>query len=128
MNGCVAFIREFRWKMFAICAFAEAFRRAYRQNNTESWRELMQTMEDNRRSIEIFARVRSLEWRGQLLKYTNHDMPFLRQALEPKVNLTNEHPRLLVHSTDGQLRRPMANGKLQSHAEAFRCLKMARSG
>lgn len=119
MHRGAAFIGDFGWKLFAICAFTEAFRRACKQENAESWRELTQTISDNSRSIEIFACVRGLEWRGPLLKHTKHELPNLRQALDPQFNLTNEHPHLIIHSLDGQLRRPMLNGKLQSNIDHY---------
>ncbi|KAJ5992729.1 hypothetical protein N7451_008453, partial [Penicillium sp. IBT 35674x] len=65
--GELSFINELRWKIFGICAQSECFQTGF----------ISRTIFDNRRSIDIFARSRVIQWRGLLLTYTQYNLPGL---------------------------------------------------
>ncbi|EAW12779.1 SET domain protein [Aspergillus clavatus NRRL 1] len=85
------FIRILSWKMFAMCALAEAFRRALHKEDQFVWESLLHKIYENRFSIDTFAQSRHLDWQGQLLKHTHHPIPAIRRALIPTVDLSQEH-------------------------------------
>lgn len=95
------------WKIFTICAHAEAFRAAIENESDNDWHNLLSIIVTEQRSIEIFARTRDLEWRGPLLSKAGGDWPGLREALAPEINLATEHPHHVVQTESGGLRRPM---------------------
>ncbi|KAJ5586030.1 hypothetical protein N7450_005817 [Penicillium hetheringtonii] len=95
------------WKVFTICAHAAAFRSAIEYENGTDWNNLLSILLTERRSIEIFARTRDLEWRGPLLSWAGEDWPGLSEALAPEINLATEHPHHVVQTESGGLRRPM---------------------
>lgn len=62
------FIKDFGWRLFAICAQSEAFLLACQQENDTVWNALTKVMADENRSIDIFARTRGLNWQATLLR------------------------------------------------------------
>lgn len=76
---------------------------------------LINDIQDNKRSVEVYARSRQLEWRGPLLKHTHVDVFGLREALEPEMDVGREHPHHLVQMQDGHLRRPIYQGIKQAN-------------
>ncbi|KAJ5677095.1 uncharacterized protein N7477_002728 [Penicillium maclennaniae] len=83
---CRAFISRLGWKMFAICAHSEAFRLACENDEdigikSMHWTYLVRLIQENRRSLEVFARTRRLPWRDVLLKHANCDNDSIDQDL-----------------------------------------------
>lgn len=110
----VKFIEQAGWKLFAICAHAESFRQMC-TDNAIKWSGYQRRVQEAQRSLEVFARARKLEWRGTLLKHAQRELPGLRDALSPEINIAREHPHHLVQTRDDHLRRPRYNGKAQVH-------------
>lgn len=106
----VLFIEEFGWKLFSICAHAESFRQICLVAKDREWWSLKNDILDNKRSVEVYARSRQLEWRGPLLKHAQFDISGLREALMPQIDIGSEHPHHLVQMADGHLRRPHYKG------------------
>ncbi|KAJ5179402.1 hypothetical protein N7492_002612 [Penicillium capsulatum] len=111
----VRFTQSVGWKVFAICAHAESFRKMCTKGNALRWMKLQRKIQANQRSLEVFARARRLEWRGPLLKHAQMELLGLRDALSPDINIAREHPHHLAQTLDGRLRRPRHNGKAQRH-------------
>lgn len=107
-------IKRLGWKIFAICAHSEAFRRTCTAEGRK-WSRFWLRVKPNRRSLEVFARAYKLEWRGPLLKHAQRELPGLRDALSPDINVAREHPHHTVQTLDQHLRRPRYNGKAQVH-------------
>ncbi|KAL3477718.1 hypothetical protein BJX99DRAFT_269631 [Aspergillus californicus] len=113
LNG---FVEEFGWKMLSICMLAEGFRRACREfRHVVLWNELLQKIKENQRSLEVFARSRDLDWRGQLIKYANIGVPKLDAELQPARTMSEQHPHHIVHSINNTIRRPWFEGQPQIH-------------
>lgn len=110
----IKFIKRLGWKLFAICAHAESFRHMCTKTSTK-WLTFQRRIQEAQRSLEVFARSRKLEWRGPLLKHAQRELPGLRDALSPDIDIAREHPHHLVQTRDGYLRRPRHNGKAQVH-------------
>lgn len=80
------------------------------------WNSLMQIISENKRSLEAFARTRGIRWQLPLLKHTIYDLfqlPDLRRALAPEIDLGREHPHQIVLLPNGRLRRPRYNHRTQ---------------
>lgn len=120
-DRCLNFVCEFGWKFFAIAAFSEAFRQAILtdeliQTSTKHWDALKNLISENKRSIEIFARSRGLNWQYILTGLTMYEMqglPSVQDALAPEINIFTEHPHHIVQTRDGGLRWPQYKGKAQ---------------
>ena len=112
---CAQFINETSWKMFSICAHSEAFQVASENLEGENWLELKELIKKNSRSLEVFARLRKLEWRGCLLVYGHYSLPGLEAELTPDIDIAQEHPHHTVLLEDGHLRRPVYQGVAQTN-------------
>ncbi|KAJ5191256.1 uncharacterized protein N7498_010241 [Penicillium cinerascens] len=110
------FIRDHGWKIFSICAYSEAFQRACKdRDGMVEWQLLDKLIDDNARSIELFARCRSLDWSGPLVQHGRWSSQ-LRQTLSPEIkHLGKDHPHHTVKTLEGHLRRPRFNHLLQVH-------------
>lgn len=113
------FVTIFGWKMLTICMTAEGFRRACREiRHSVIWAEFLEKMRENQWSIEVFARSRNLDWRGQLLKYAHLELiPELDSELRPVRKMWGQHPHHVVQTLDKKVRRPMFEGTPQAHID-----------
>ncbi|KAL2849242.1 hypothetical protein BJY01DRAFT_147462 [Aspergillus pseudoustus] len=102
------FVKLFGWKMLSICMLAEGFRRACREiSHPAIWMVLIKKFKDNRLSLEVFARSRNLDWRGQLLKYSGLGLPKLENELRPARSMWQQHPHHIVQSVENKVKRPI---------------------
>ncbi|KAL4988411.1 hypothetical protein BDW68DRAFT_158972 [Aspergillus falconensis] len=112
------FVALFGWKMLSICITAEGFRRAVREiRHGGIWGELMEKMRENQWSLEVFARSRNLDWRGQLLKYAHLRIPKLDAELRPCRKMWSQHPHHIVQSMNKKVKRPWFKGDTQIHVD-----------
>ncbi|KAL2822181.1 hypothetical protein BDW59DRAFT_181080 [Aspergillus cavernicola] len=110
------FVDELGWKMLLICALAEGFRRACREFiHTVLWRELVSKIKENQWSLEVFARSRVLDWRGQLLKYASLGIPKINTELRPARSMSEQHPHHIVQTMNKKIQRPWHDGSPQIH-------------
>ncbi|KAF9894532.1 hypothetical protein FE257_006417 [Aspergillus nanangensis] len=108
------FVDAVGWKMFAICACAEGFRRACEEQITGQsgrlfWDHLGCIIRENYACIEVFATTRNLDWRGILLPHTHAGIPELHRdlkAIQPLIS--NQHYHQIVRYLNGTLGRPTA--------------------
>ncbi|KAJ5785897.1 uncharacterized protein N7503_011109 [Penicillium pulvis] len=117
---CVNFINELGWKIFGICAQSECFRVSTDKIDAANWLHFQKLISDNRRSIDVFARSRLVDWRGPLLTYTQYNLPGLNDALSPEINIAGEHPHHIVREIDDHLKRPICNGRAQVNMSSSR--------
>lgn len=126
------FAYRFGWRIFGICAYSDAFQHACFSLSTDDWEALSKIVSTSSRSIEIFARLRRLDWRGPLLPWAQYDdptklqvsgqspvpyLPGLRRALQPDLNISFEHPHHTVITLTDTLRRPRYMGRSQQHSD-----------
>lgn len=109
--------RKLGWKILSICAHSEAFRRAFKEADVSVWNEVVNQIDANRLSIELFARTRNLEWRGPLLKHAKHPLPELQEVFVPYRKLYNGHFYHFVRTSNGSIRRPTFDGFTQVHID-----------
>ncbi|KAJ5176689.1 uncharacterized protein N7482_002566 [Penicillium canariense] len=112
---CRSFLFEHGWRLFAMCAQAEAFREAYYLEETQVWDALRKLITANQRSIEVFVKSRNIDWRGPLLSYTQWYLPGLMQFLGPDIDIGKEHPHHLAQMGGELLKRPIHNGHAQTN-------------
>ncbi|KAJ9196071.1 hypothetical protein DTO164E3_6261 [Paecilomyces variotii] len=114
----VALVTQLGWKLVAICAHSEAFRRACEEMDRTQWIMLLGEISQNGRSLEIFARSRSLEWRGPLLHHRTRSI--YETLTRADIDLTAiGHPHHLVRMTDGRVACPTYEDKLQEHIDRY---------
>jgi Proteins containing SET domain len=112
----VALVTQLGWRLLAICAHSEAFRRACEETDRTQWNMLLEEIWHNRRSIEVFARSRSLEWRAPLLHHRNRSI--YETLTRPHIDLTVVgHPHHLVRMMDRSVSCPIFENKLQKHID-----------
>ncbi|CAI7603657.1 unnamed protein product [Penicillium glandicola] len=112
------FVTELGWKMFAICAHAEAFRRGIKEASDRTWGFLLQKIQENFLSIELYAHSRSLKWRNILWIYQDYPIPGLpdvKPEIERYMEWKVDHPHHTIIMLDGKLKEPTYKGKLQQH-------------
>ncbi|KAJ5099475.1 SET domain-containing protein [Penicillium argentinense] len=109
------------WKIYTICAHAEAFRRLFETETDEIWDKVLELVKAEERSVEVFACTRGLEWRGPLLtKASDREWPHLQEALAPEINTAVFHPHQVVQTQDGYLRLATFEGHVQANiSESF---------
>ncbi|KAL5343479.1 hypothetical protein BJX70DRAFT_354258 [Aspergillus crustosus] len=104
--------------MLVVCTLAEGFRRACRELMSRAlWRELMSLLWKNRQSLDVFVRLRDLDWRGQLFKYANLGIKDIDAELGPAHKISSEHVHHIVQCLDKQLKRPTHSGHHQVHID-----------
>jgi hypothetical protein len=112
------FVTGLGWKMFAICSHAEAFRRGIKEAGDRTWGFLLQKIQENFLSIELYAHSRALKWRDILCAHQNYPIPGLpdmKPEIETYMKWKVDHPHHTVITLDGKLKEPTYNGKLQQH-------------
>ncbi|PLB45850.1 SET domain-containing protein [Aspergillus steynii IBT 23096] len=120
VRNIARFVHNVGWRVLAICAYTEAFRRAcLLEMDRDLWKKLIALTQDNSESLVFFARTRNLDWRGLLLRYSNHPINELTQHLTWFNNkrIGREHPHHFVRTMGGVLRRPTYQGRLQENIE-----------
>ncbi|CAG8057241.1 unnamed protein product [Penicillium olsonii] len=118
-NRFCATITEIGWKLAAICAHTEAFRRAYMEADHRLWECLLQNIHNNSLSIEHYAHCRELDW-VKLIKEVPSPIPGLpsaKEAVESALDWEVHHPHHTVLTLDGDLKRTEFNGEYQTHID-----------
>lgn len=69
------------WKIYAICAHSKAFRTAILSVGDMQWEVILALIDKEKRSIEIFARSRDLDWRGSLLSYAGRPVAWAPRGI-----------------------------------------------
>ncbi|GAD97615.1 AMP-binding enzyme, putative [Paecilomyces variotii No. 5] len=111
-----ALVTQLGWKLLAICAHSEGFRRAFKEMDRTQWSMLLGEISQNRRSLEVFARSRRLEWRGPLLHHRTRSI--YETLVRTDIDLAaTGHPHHLVRMRDGRVACPTYEDKLQEHIE-----------
>lgn len=118
-NRLFSFASQIGWKMFAICAHAEAFRRAFRQADPMTWTHLLEKIQENAVSIESYVHSRGLKWSSliQNIQDPITSLPSVQEAIESRLDWKVDHPHHTVITLDGGLKEPMFKGKLQEHID-----------
>ncbi|KAL9028700.1 MAG: hypothetical protein Q9196_002969 [Gyalolechia fulgens] len=101
------------WVMLSILSHSEAFRNACRNLDESSWNKLMQSISHNQLSLELFFKVRGLDWKTPLRQLEQYFSPeALASYLEgqetgklPDVCFEKPHS-YVVPGQDGILHRP----------------------
>ncbi|KAI4204900.1 MAG: hypothetical protein LQ350_000751 [Teloschistes chrysophthalmus] len=110
------------WMMLSMLAYSNAFRNACYSYDQASWARLMQLVRQNHVSLELFFKVRGLDWQSPLqyigrlvpsavFSFTGYIQSQASREL-PAIHHDNLHS-YVVPSSDGLLRRPSYQGLLQ---------------
>lgn len=81
------------WMMLSILANSGAFRTACHALESESWSELTEAITENASSIEMFAKIRGLDWRTALIDHpTLSNKPWLTKNIQSNYDLKPDRP------------------------------------
>jgi hypothetical protein len=118
-NRFFSFVSQIGWKMLAICAHAEVFRRAYREADFRLWGCLLRRIQENALSIESYVHSRQLDWTSLIQKVRDPilGLPSVKEAVESRLDWKIDHPHHTVITLDGGLREPIFEGHLQEHID-----------
>lgn len=87
--------------MLSILANSRAFRTACHAVDSEPWSELIQAITDNARSIEMFAKIRGLNWRTALINHpTLANRPWLTKNIQSNYQLKPDRPHHRIVPTE----------------------------
>lgn len=89
------------WMMLSILANSRAFRTACHAIDSEPWSELIQAITDNAHSIEMFAKIRGLDWRTALKCHpTLAKRPWLTKNIQSNYKLKPDRPHHRIVPTE----------------------------
>ena len=114
------FVTENGWMMLSILANSASFRNDARQLDDDSWNLLCNCLLDNFNSLEIFAKVRSLDWKTPLTKreeYGSTIEPNLREAVPELRRLDSLHGYIVPQGPDKELERPQYEVQFQTDVQ-----------
>ena len=67
------FVTHLGWMMLSILAHSAAFRSLARLLEDDPWNELCKSIAENVNSLEVFAKVRNLDWKSALMSREEYD-------------------------------------------------------
>jgi len=107
------FAAEHGWMMLSILANSVTFRSACHFSDDGLWFALNSALAENARSVEMFAKVRGLNWRTALTK-TPHIGDALTEAeIRSTMNVPIDHPHNFTLTLEGDPQRPRHQGRDQ---------------
>ncbi|KAI9880957.1 MAG: hypothetical protein M1830_009451 [Pleopsidium flavum] len=112
------FATDHGWMMLSILANSVAFRYACHALDNDSWVDLNLTIADNARSIEMFAKVRGLNWRAALTKEPYVGAPLTDLEIRSTLNVPTDHPHNWSLPQEGDPQRPRDQGHDQINVPA----------
>ena len=87
------FVASHGWMMLSILANSRAFRNACHAGDTNSWSDLIEAVKENARSMELFAKIRGLDWTTALINHpTLNSQPWLTNNIQSKYDLKPDRP------------------------------------
>ncbi|KAK2764999.1 hypothetical protein FQN54_008698 [Arachnomyces sp. PD_36] len=101
------------WMLLAICAHSDGFIWASRHVVDNIWFRICSLIWKNRRSIELFSKVRGLDWISVLPEEATEDGDLVRQDLGETLNVPTGDPFHWYVAEDGSTKQPFYAGKLQ---------------
>lgn len=111
------FTDECGWMLLSICAHSSAFRHACSDSSDAVWEAFQTTVKVNAQSIEMFIKVRGLDWRTPL----SHDTADLGTVgppnLQESLYVPQDHPHQWLLTKDGTVRRLMHQGRFQENID-----------
>ena len=103
--------------MLSILANSVAFRSACHSFDDELWSALDRALTENARSVEMFAKVRGLNWRAALMN-TPHIGDSLTDAdIRSTMNVPVDHPHNFTLTGEGDPQRPRHQGRDQLNVD-----------
>ncbi|KAI9838908.1 MAG: hypothetical protein M1819_004116 [Sarea resinae] len=95
------------WLMLSILAYSPAFREAARAFDDERWMALCKSIRRNKASLEMFAKVRGLDWESPLVCIA----PSITiEAVRSTFELKPDHPHLWALNGSGKPQRLTSGG------------------
>ncbi|OJJ99902.1 hypothetical protein ASPACDRAFT_43537 [Aspergillus aculeatus ATCC 16872] len=97
-------LQRIGWEGFAIAAYSEAFRRLLsldQEVDTQLRQGVLEALTANKNSLELYGRVRNIDWRGLLLPYSNDNIRYMGPALKLVKKFWDRHPHELAIPLDG---------------------------
>lgn len=110
------FIQKAGWDIFGICAFSTAFHDSYKLRPVSSVLDILDCITSNSLSLRTYANSRGLEWRAPLNILVQSDVDGLEgldDALDPRIDISQEHPHHTVQTLSGTLKRPIYRNRAQ---------------
>lgn len=108
------FANEHGWMLLSILAWSGQFRKAGRNFEDRSWTKLCMKIAMNAISLELFAKIRGLNWTTALERQTQYVTNMASGAKEMQPNFIDGHPHsYIVPEKFQQLRQPQFEGQSQ---------------
>ena len=101
------FVLVHGWMMLSIMANSASFRNDARQLRNEQWESLLDCIFHNKRSLEIFAKVRNLDWMAPLTRRVEHldkILTDLRETTSGDMVLGFMHGYVVPEGSENRLR------------------------
>lgn len=119
-NRFYATVSEIGWKMTAICAHTEAFRRTFREADYRLWGCLLGKIQENALSIEYYAHCRALDWTSLIKNVTGPmpGLPSIQEAVASALDWDTDHPHHTFLTLDGNLKHPKFKGEYQTNIDS----------
>ena len=112
------FAADHGWMMLSIVANSVAFRYACHSLDNDSWVDLNRAITNNARSIEMFAKVRGLNWRAALTKEPHIGTSLTDAEIRSTLNVSADHPHNWSLPEEGDPQRPRHQGHDQINVSA----------
>lgn len=104
------FVARCGWMVLAICAHSDGFIYASRHKDEDVWINTCNGIFQNAWSIELFAKVRGLDWLSILPEDEGEDEFCPRKNTKEQINVPVDDPFHWYVSTDGVAKQPSFNG------------------
>ena len=104
--------------MLSILANSVAFRFACHSLDNDLWLDFNFVLAENSRSIEMFAKVRGLNWRAALTKRPHVGAPLTDADIRSTIDVAVDHPHNFTLPQEGNPRRPQHQGRDQVNIPA----------
>lgn len=107
------FAAEHGWMMLSILANSVAFRSACHSFDDKLWFALDTALTQQARSVELFAKVRGLNWRTALTKRPHIGNALSEAEIRSTMNVPIDHPHNFTLTAEGDPQRPRHQGRDQ---------------
>lgn len=107
------FVASCGWMMLAICVHSDGFIYATRHRDEDFWIDTLNCIIENERSIELFAKVRGLDWLSIVPADEREDGYCPRKDTREQIDVPADDPFHWYFSAEKDIKQPSFNGELQ---------------
>ena len=109
------FANTFGWMMLSILAHSATFRHSGFTLDADIWSSLCLKIEENLTSLEVFAKVRGLDWQTALNNFSRHFPSDLKAGLKVDIGALNTY---VIMEDEQLVRRPKFGDHIQEDIQS----------